>query len=68
MSGPDSDFSIEPDSLTDLRIKTRDCWDAFTDYDFILLKLESKNTIFRRSLYFVKRFNIGETFTKEHIM
>ena len=52
--GPDSSFSIEPGELKELKLSTTQCWKALGSGDFERSASENKNTVFRRSLYFVE--------------
>ncbi len=65
--GPDSEFSIEPKELKRLVKTTKECWEALGSKGFKRSDLESKNKVFRRSLYFVKDIKAGEIITKEHV-
>lgn len=57
--GPDSEFSLEPDELTRLCRDTRDAWETIGSAGFQRPEIEKKNTIFRRSIYFVKDLPAG---------
>ena len=65
--GPDSEFSIEPKQLRELVENSKSCWEALGSKDFYRSELEAKSKVFRRSLYFVRDINAGESITKEHI-
>ena len=65
--GPDSEFSIEPNELKELVKNTKACWETLGSGKFDRSNFESKNKVFRRSLYFVKDIKAGETITKDHI-
>ncbi len=65
--GPDSSFSIEPNELEKLVTDSQDCWESLGSQFFKRPKLESKNKVFRRSLYFVKDLKKGEKITKSNI-
>lgn len=67
IKGPDSDFSIEPNELKELVNTTKSIWEAAKIKEFIRPNFESKNRIFRRSLYFVKDLKAGEKVTVDHI-
>ena len=58
--GPDSEFSIEPNELSELVKVTKEVWSAIGEKNFIRSKSELKNKIFRRSLYFVNDLKAGE--------
>ena len=49
---PDSTFSIDPKELKILKQDTKDCWESIGQGEFQRSNSESKNIIFRRSLYF----------------
>jgi N-acetylneuraminate synthase len=65
--GPDSEFSIEPDDLTNLCKETKDAWLALGVPGYDRKSAEESNVKFRRSVYFVKDISAGEIITKEHI-
>ena len=65
--GPDSSFSILPEDLKSLKIKTNQCWQALGSGKFIRPITEKINKVFRRSLYFVKNMKKGDTITKDHV-
>jgi pseudaminic acid synthase len=65
--GPDSEFSIEPDDLTNLCKETRDAWLSLGVKGYSRKSSEESNIKFRRSVYFVKDINAGDIITKEHI-
>ena len=67
VNGPDSDFSIEPHELKELVRTTRNIWEASKSQEFRRPDFESKNKIFRRSLYFIKDLKAGEKVSVEHI-
>ena len=67
IGGPDSSFSILPNELKSLKVKTNECWRALGTGNFIRPISEKKNKIFRRSLYFVKNMNKGDLITKDHV-
>jgi len=65
--GVDSDFSIEPEELKDLVRDTKDAWLSLGESDFNRSPEESKNKIFRRSIYFICDMKAGEIISKKHI-
>ena len=67
MKGPDSSFSIEPNQLKELKIATKESWEAIGNGTFDRSKNEKKNKIFRRSLYFVKNIKSGTIVTIDSI-
>lgn len=64
---PDSEFSIEPKQLRDLVIQSNEAWKSLGIEEFTLSSNESKNKIYRRSLYFVKDMVMGDVITKENM-
>nr|WP_081593832.1 pseudaminic acid synthase [Pseudomonas chengduensis] len=66
-TGPDSEFSIEPDELKRLCQDTFDAWSALGKADFERQKAEEGNKKFRRSVYFVNDMKSGEIITPSHI-
>ena len=67
INGPDSSFSILPEDLKSLKIKTNECWQALGSGKFIRPITEKKNKVFRRSLYFVKNMKKGDFITKDNV-
>ena len=67
LKGPDSSFSIEPEELKNLKLSTKECWEALGTGNFKRPISESKNMVFRRSLYFVKDMKPGQVISKDHI-
>ena len=65
--GPDSSFSIDPKQLRELKLSTSECWKSLGSGDFERPASESKNMVFRRSLYFVDDMKSGDVITKNHI-
>lgn len=65
--GPDSSFSIEPGELTSLCRDCRDAWRAIGNAGYERRAAEQQNLRFRRSLYFVRDIQAGETITPEHV-
>ncbi len=61
--GPDSNFSIEPDELANLKEITSQAWMALGKEGLYRAKQEIKSKIFRRSLYFVRSIKKGEKIT-----
>jgi len=65
---PDSFFSIEPQELKSLVENVRIAEKALSNkIHYGLTKGESKNLIFRRSLFVVKDIKKGESFTEENV-
>jgi len=65
--GPDSSFSIEPKELASLGATTKAVWQAKGMGQYKRSTDEIKNTIFRRSIYFIKDMSVGEIVTQEHV-
>ncbi len=59
--GPDDSFSLEPDGLAALCRDSRTAWQALGAVDYGLKSSEQGNIKFRRSLYFVRDMQAGET-------
>ncbi len=67
LGGHDSQFSIEPFELRELKEISTKVWESLGSSKFGRSKVEMQNKVFKRSLYFVKSKNKGETITKEDI-
>ena len=65
--GVDSSFSLEPDEMRELVMKTDDTFQALGSYNYCRPKLENENKIFRRSLYFVEELKAGDIITERHV-
>lgn len=65
--GPDDSFSLEPKELAQLCTDTKTAWGALGRVDYGQKSSEQGNVKFRRSLYFVKDLNSGDTITKEAV-
>ena len=65
--GPDSEFSIEPNELRELKDLTSKAWEALGSSVFERSKDEIKSKVFRRSLYFVEPLKKGDIVTCENI-
>lgn len=65
--GPDSEFSIEPDELKTLVEESNIAFQAIGHAGYEIKPVEESNIKFRRSLYFVKNIEQGETITEQHI-
>ena len=59
--GPDSSFSITPNQLSKLIEDCNKAWLARGHDGFFRADVESKNTIFRRSLYFINGIAKGQS-------
>jgi len=65
--GADDSFSLEEEDLTKLCEETKLAWRALGNIDYGIKSSEKKNIKFRRSLYFVKDMQLGDTITYENI-
>src|SRR6056297_1419147 len=65
--GPDDSFSLEPADLGDLCRDARTAWEALGNPAYERKSSEKENVKFRRSLYFVKDLEAGETVTRESV-
>ena len=65
--GPDSEFSLEPHELKILCSDTKIAWESLGNSSFDRKNSEKQNVKFRRSLYFVKSLNKGETVSEENV-
>jgi len=65
--GPDDSFSLEPAELVALCRDSKTAWASLGQVDYGRKSSEQGNVKFRRSLYFVKDLDIGETITKDSI-
>lgn len=64
---PDSSFSIDPEEMSSLIRDVNLVWEALGSGNFQRSQSEMSNTIFRRSLYFIKDISAGEIITTDHI-
>ncbi|MBL7068267.1 MAG: pseudaminic acid synthase [Candidatus Omnitrophica bacterium] len=64
---PDSFFSIEPHELKSLVENIRIAEKAIGKVGYCITKAESKNRIFRRSLFVTKDVKKGEVFTEQNV-
>jgi pseudaminic acid synthase len=65
--GPDDSFSLEPAELADLCAGVRTAWEALGRVDYGRKSSETANVKFRRSLYFVKDLEAGETVSADAV-
>lgn len=65
--GPDDSFSLEPAELAALCKDSKTAWAALGGVDYGRKSSEQGNVKFRRSLYFVKSMDAGETITADCI-
>lgn len=65
--GPDDSFSLEPAELKQLCTSAKTTWSALGQVDYSRKSSEVENVKFRRSLYFVKDLQVGETITADAV-
>lgn len=65
--GPDDSFSLEPADLARLCTGARTAWEALGRIDYGRKSSEQGNVMFRRSLYFVRDLEAGETITPDAV-
>ncbi len=65
--GPDSAFSLEPSEFSVLCKSSKDAWLALGRAGYEQKESEKTNTLFRRSLYFVKDIKKGEVVTEDNM-
>lgn len=65
--GVDSAFSMEPHEMKMLVAETKTAWQALGEVQYGIQEAELKSLNYKRSIYFVKDVNAGETITNEHI-
>lgn len=65
--GPDDSFSLEPKDLADLCTQARVAWDSLGTINYGRKSSETGNIQFRRSLYFVKDLNAGDSITPDAV-
>lgn len=65
--GPDSAFSIVPEELRSLVKEAQNVWQSLGVAGYEKKSAEISSLKFRRSIYFVKNMQAGDTISKEHI-
>jgi len=65
--GPDDSFSLEEEGLRNLCSTTKTAWHALGKVNYERTESEKGNLKFRRSLYFVRSMNAGDTITADDI-
>lgn len=65
--GPDDSFSLQPAEMAALCQGVRSAWEALGCIDYGRKSSEQSNVKFRRSLYFVKDLQAGETITTDAV-
>ena len=65
--GPDSTFSLTPPQMKKLVLECNEAWTALGQGNFSRSKIEEKNTVFRRSLYFIQTVKKGEIVKRSDI-
>ncbi|NNN28142.1 MULTISPECIES: pseudaminic acid synthase [Pseudomonas] len=66
--GPDDSFSIEPYELLQLCQNSKSAWKAMGNVSYGCKSSEQGNIKFRRSLYFKKNLDCGQTITEDAIV
>ena len=65
--GPDDFFSMEPNDLKELSSNLEDIHKSIKEVNYNLTKSEIENRKYRRSLYYIKDIEKGDTVTKDSI-
>ena len=65
--GPDDSFSLEEDGLRELCSSTKTAWQSLGKVNYERTEAEKGNVKFRRSLYYVRSLQKGDTITKDDI-
>ena len=65
--GVDSDFSIEPHQLRDLKVSTWNAQSSLGKVSYGISSAEKSNSIFKRSLYFTNNIKHGEIITPSNM-
>lgn len=65
--GPDDSFSLEESGLMELCSSTKTAWKSLGKVNYERTEAEKGNVKFRRSLYFVRALQAGETITENDI-
>ncbi|WP_224703629.1 pseudaminic acid synthase [Devosia aquimaris] len=65
--GPDDSFSLEPKDLQELCTTARATWEALGTVNYGRKSSEVGNVKFRRSLYFIKPVQAGQTITPDMV-
>jgi len=65
--GPDSEFSLEPDELSELTNDTFQAWKALGKVNYNCKKVEEESIKHRRSIYAVEDIKAGQIFSKKNI-
>jgi len=66
-TGPDSEFSLEPNELKCLCDDVRSAWLALGQVGYKLKTAEQENIKFRRSIYVVEDMKAGDVFSRSNI-
>lgn len=67
LGGVDSDFSIEPNQLQELKISTSNAKSSLGKVSYGVTNAEKSNSIFKRSLYFIDNIKQGEVITPSNM-
>ena len=65
--GPDSQFSMEPDELLNLRKDTTLIWSSLGKKNLFIKKSEKSNIRYRRSLYFIENIKKGSLINNKNL-
>lgn len=65
--GVDSNFSMEPDEMSNLVIETERAWHSYGKVSYGATKAEKKSLKYRRSLYIVHDMKEGETLSTKNL-
>ena len=65
--GPDSEFSLEPEELSELTNDTFQAWKALGKVDYNCKKAEKESIKHRRSIYAVEDIKAGQIFSNKNI-
>ena len=65
--GPDDSFSLEPNELLNMCLDIKTAWSSIGKINYELKDVEKQEIKFRRSLYFIKDLNAGETIMEDSI-
>lgn len=65
--GPDSSFSLEPGEFQEMVLAVRTAESAFGEISYGASQADTKNRVFRRSLFVVHDIKPGEVITRENV-
>jgi pseudaminic acid synthase len=67
LTGPDSEFSMDPTQLSSLVINAKKAWKSMGNDNFERANAEEASLAFRRSIYFIRDIKKGSVITKNDI-